>query len=104
MSGFRVSARAEAHIDDIYLYTLEAWGADQAESYVRGLFDSFESVANRTVQWRTIPKSMGVHGYFTRYQRHLVFWKILGDGSVGIAAVLHDAMDLGTRLSADFGD
>jgi len=35
---------------------------------------------------------MGVDGYVCRYERHLIHWRMLDDGRVGIVTVLHERM------------
>ena len=102
MSGFRVSAKAGHRIDEIYQYTRLNRGETQADAYITGLFELFDDIAGQNIVWRSIPAEFGVEGYNTHYARHLVFWKSLSDGAVGIAGILHQSMDLGTRLSEDF--
>ena len=46
MKALVFSPKAEADIDDIYDYTEDCWGYDQAESYVFGLRDACLQVAD----------------------------------------------------------
>jgi toxin ParE1/3/4 len=92
MSVYRVQDAASHRIDEIYLYTRDVWGEAQAQTYVRGLFAHFEDIAARRIPWRPIPAEFGVAGYFSRYEKHFVYWKMLGDGAVGIVTVLHQRM------------
>lgn len=101
MNSFRVQAGASDRIDEIYLYTRDIWGEAQAERYIRGLFAHFESIAERSVPWRPIPAEFGVDGYFNRYEKHFVYWKILTDGAVGIVTVLHQRMHQIARFRED---
>lgn len=102
MSGYRVQSGAAARIDAIYRNSVEIWGENQAERYIRGLFDRFEAIAARRFPWRRLPAEFGVDGYVCRYGRHLIYWKLLGDGSVGIVTVLHDRMHQIERFRDDF--
>lgn len=101
MSGFRIQARAGYRIDEIYRYGRDTWGEAQAESYIRGLFQRFEAIAARRFPWRPIPAEFGVDGYVCRYERHFIYWKVLGDGAVGIVTVLHERMHRIARLRED---
>lgn len=92
MSSYRVQAGASCRIDEIFLYSRDKWGEAQALDYIHGLFAHFEAIAARNVSWRPIPAEFGVEGYFNRYRKHVVYWKILGDGAVGIVTVLHERM------------
>lgn len=99
-----LSDSAEAALADIYIYTETTWGSMQAESYVSGIFDKFEAIALRLTPWRSIAPELEVDGFFTRYQRHYIFWRKFDNGQIGIAAILHDAMLQGDRLKVAFGE
>lgn len=101
MSNFRVQGRAGHRLDEIYRYTRDTWGEAQAETYIRGLFARFEAIAARRFPWRPIPAEFGVDGYVCRYERHFIYWKVLGDGTVGIVTVLHERMHRIERLRED---
>ena len=92
MTGFRVQRAAGHRIDEIYDYTRRTWGEEQAERYVRGLFDCFDAIVARRIVWRHIPAEFGVDGYMHRYERHFIYWKILSDGTIGIVTILHERM------------
>jgi toxin ParE1/3/4 len=101
MSLYRVQANAGLRIDEIYRYSREVWGEAKAQHYIRGLFEHFQKIAEQQVAWRPIPVEFGVEGYFSRYERHFVYWKVLGDGAVGIVTVLHQRMHQGDRFRED---
>ncbi len=103
MSGYKVQAAAGVRLDEIYLYTLDQWGPAQAEAYIRGLFERFEAIAARRVPWRRIPAEFGVDGYVYRYERHLIYWRLLSDGDVGVVTILHERMHQIDRFREDFG-
>jgi len=101
MARYRVQEAAGRRIDDIYVYTRATWGEPQAERYIRGLFARFEDIAARRIAWRTIPKDLGVDGFYCRYEHHYVYWRILSDGTVGIVTVLHERMHQIDRFRDD---
>lgn len=101
MNAYRVQAGASDRIDEIYLYTRDTWGEAQAQHYIRGLFEHFDEIAGRAFPWRQIPAEFGVEGYFSRYEKHFVYWKILGDGTIGIVTVLHQRMHQTERFRED---
>jgi toxin ParE1/3/4 len=101
MASYRVQERAGSRIDEIYDYTLTTWGEARAEHYIRGLFAYFEAIAARNTAWRTIPAEFGVDGYFGRYEKHVVYWRVLSDGAIGIVTVLHERMHQHARLRDD---
>ena len=101
MTSFRIQEGAGHRLDQIYAYTLDTWGEAQAESYIRGLFERFQAIADRRFHWGAIPAEFGVDGYFCRYEKHFIYWKMLGDGSVGIVTVLHQRMHQIDRFRED---
>jgi toxin ParE1/3/4 len=98
---FRVLRAAGQRVDEIFVHTRDTWGDEQAERYVRGLFATFEDIAARRALWRQIPAEFGIDGYFCRYERHFIYWRVLDDGSVGIATVLHERMHQLDRFRED---
>ena len=101
MAQFRVARAAGDRIDAIYAYSRDRWGEEQAQSYIRGLFARFRDIADRRIAWRPVPAAMGVDGYFCRYERHYIYWRLLSDGSVGIVTVLHERMHQIARFRDD---
>jgi toxin ParE1/3/4 len=92
VTAYRVQQAAGHRLDAIYSYTRDTWGEAQAEAYIRGLFDRFEAMAARRFPWRPVPAEFGVDGYVCRYEHHMIYGKLLADGSVGIVTILHERM------------
>ncbi|MBL4757781.1 MAG: type II toxin-antitoxin system RelE/ParE family toxin [Rhizobiales bacterium] len=103
MANVRVQEAASFRIDQIYQYTRDQWGVAQANTYVIGLFEAFEKIASHEIMSRPIPAEFGVDGFFFRYERHFVYWKKLGNGDIGIVAILHERMHQIDRFIEDFG-
>lgn len=103
MSQLRIGAAASGRLDEIYDYTRRMWGEDQAEAYIRGLFDRFEDIAHHRIIWRVVPVAFGVDGYVTRYRHHFIYWRRLSDGTVGIVTILHERMHQIERFADDWG-
>lgn len=92
MSGYRILGEAEYRLEEIFDYTERHWDGPQAIRYFDGFLDQFEKIAARRVPWRAIPAEFGIAGYVCRYERHYIYWKLLSDGAVGIAIILHERM------------
>ena len=101
MTSFRIQDGAGHRLDEIYAYTSHNWGEAQAEAYVRSLFDKFKAIAAREIPWRAIPAEFGVDGYFCRHQKHVIYWKLLSNGKIGIVTILHERMHQIERLKDD---
>lgn len=103
MIGFRVQRAAGHRIDQIYAYTRDEWGEEQADRYIDGMFVHFAAIAARDFPWRAVPAEFGVSGFVSRYEHHFIYWKVLADGAVGIVTVLHERMHQIDRFKDDLG-
>ncbi|MEM6405684.1 MAG: type II toxin-antitoxin system RelE/ParE family toxin [Pseudomonadota bacterium] len=101
-SRVRIQEAAIQRLDDIYQYGVRQWGAKQSEDYLLGLFATFDKIADHQVASRPIPAEFGVQGYYYRYRKHMVYWKTLRTGGIGIVTVLHEKMHQITRFQDDF--
>jgi plasmid stabilization system protein ParE len=76
LSGWLLSASKEAashRLDEIYRYTRDHWGTEQADRTIVGLFEAFEKIEAHGVISRPVPAEFGAGGYFFRYERHFVY-------------------------------
>ncbi len=103
MARFLIQDAASYRIDEIYQYTLNQWGAAQAEVYIAGLFDAFAKVGTHEILSRPVPAEFGVDGFFFRHEKHFVYWRHLSDGNIGIVTILHERMHQIDWLKGDFG-
>lgn len=103
MAAVRIQQAASHRLDDIYRHTRERWGETQADRYISGLFDAFARIGTHGVVSRPVPAEFGVEGYVFRYERHLVYWRRLSNGDIGIVTILHQRMHQIDRFREDFG-
>lgn len=103
MAGVRIQEAASHRLDEIYRYTRERWGTEQADRYIAGLFEAFDRIDVHGVMSKPIPAEFGVEGYFFRYERHFVYWQRLSNGDIGIVTILHERMHRIARFREDFG-
>ncbi|WP_135211342.1 type II toxin-antitoxin system RelE/ParE family toxin [Vitreimonas flagellata] len=92
MAVFRVQEAASHRLDEIYRYTRDRWGVEQADRYVTGLFAAVGQIDTHEILSKPIPAEFSVDGYFFRYERHFLYWRRLSDGDVGIVTILHERM------------
>ena len=102
MTRIRIQEAASWRLDEIYRYTRERWGEQQAERYLTGFFEAFERIESRGVVSRPVPAEFGVEGFFFRYERHFVYWRRLSDGDIGVVTILHERMHQIGRLREEF--
>ena len=99
----RVQEAASHRLDEIYRYTREQWGDEQAARYITGLFEAFERIETHRIMSRPVPAAFGVDGYMFRYSQQFVYWRRLLDGDIGIVTILHERMHQIDRFREDFG-
>lgn len=98
MAAIRIQVGAARRIDEIYRYTRERWGAEQAEAYITSLFEAFDGIGSSKLQSKEIPAEFGVSGFYFRHERHFVYWRHLSNGDIGIVTILHERMNQVDRL------
>ncbi|MGE3784790.1 MAG: type II toxin-antitoxin system RelE/ParE family toxin [Alphaproteobacteria bacterium] len=103
MAAVRIPEAASHRLDEIYRYTRDRWGAEQADHYITGLFAAFDKIETHEVMSRPVPAAFGVDGYVFRYERHFVYWRRLSNGDIGIVTILHERMHQIDRFRDDLG-
>lgn len=101
MAVIRIQQAAAHRLDDIYRYTRERWGAEQAERHINELFEAFGRIETHAVLSRPVPAEFGVEGYVFRHERHFVYWRRLANGDIGIVTILHERMHQMDRFRTD---
>jgi plasmid stabilization system protein ParE len=103
LAAVRIQEAASHRLDNIYRYTRDRWGSEQADRYIRGLFEAFGKIETHGVTSRPVPAEFGVEGSFFRYERHFVYWRRLSNGDIGIVTILHERMHQIDHFREDFG-
>lgn len=103
MAEHRLTPDTETDLWEIARYTLETWGEAQQRGYEAGLIKCFEALADGTARARyPLPHRRDVRQIHC--QHHYVFAIDTPDEPVTIVTVLHENMDLMTRLVDRLGD
>ena len=99
---YRFYSPADRQQDEIWDYTVEKWGEAQAIRYIEGLHIAIAQAAAGEIPWRRLmhPKLTGV--CFIRYESHYIFFRELPNDVVGVISILHENMDLPSRLEDDW--
>jgi toxin ParE1/3/4 len=98
-ASFRLTRHAERDVLDIYLYTLEHFGADQADRYTSDLFDRFGGLAERPSSGRDFSD---IHPGARRanHGSHAIYYRTAADGIL-ILRILHQKRDPGRHLGRE---
>jgi toxin ParE1/3/4 len=91
---FKLSKKALADIESIWLFTVENWSVEQADRYYNLIFDEIEFIIKNPLTGKNyghIRKNYRC----SRVQAHLIFYRITTNNKeVEIIRVLHQRMDI----------
>ena len=96
MIDHSLSPRARRDLREIWGFTFERWGKDQADRYIVRLHRAIEIVAGNPTRGRSCDNLRA--GYW-RYSAgaHVLFYRLVAD-QVVIMRVLHQSMDFARHL------
>ena len=101
MSKYLLYPGAKRELEDIWYYTKQRWGEQQADKYIHEIDAHIQKAEARQIPWRRLPKQAllsEIDVYQIHYKRHYIFFRKLKNGGLGVMSVLHDAMDIPGRL------
>ena len=98
MPGYQLTIPAQNDIEKIWEYTADIWSIFQADKYIDGLLLTFDRIADRKVEGKSIESIR--KGYRkVLFHKHYIFFRVLSDADIEIIRVLHVSMDVENRLS-----
>jgi toxin ParE1/3/4 len=92
VTGYTLAKDADQDLQNIYWFTHERWGEQQAEFYINGLFSTFDKLAQFPEMGRLRTELSAKIRSFV-HKRHVIYYLTL-DGEIGISRVLHGSMDM----------
>jgi len=98
MPDFRLTNAAKEDLKSIGRYTQDTWGAEQRNRYLTLLDGCFHDLAANPLIGR---ECSDVRPGYRKYRigKHLVFYRQGEVGWIEIVRILHERMDVETRLS-----
>lgn len=93
----RLSPQAERDLEEIWLYTFENWSADQADRYQNQIMAAIEGLANGSRRGRRIDDIRPGYRKLP-VASHFLFYRITDAGAIDVIRVLHQRMDVASRL------
>ncbi|HVZ29325.1 MAG TPA: type II toxin-antitoxin system RelE/ParE family toxin [Asticcacaulis sp.] len=96
-SRWYLTAEALANLRDIARRSVKIWGRDQAKIYHADLEAGFKIIAERHARLPRKPAGIGALRLHRIKHHYAVFW-VLADDCVVITNVMHERMDVSTRL------
>jgi len=99
MPSFILTNMAHADLKDIGRYTLEHWGREQRNLYLRMLDASFQQLAANPLQGKDCSDIRNGYRKFNAGS-HVIFYRQQSSDTIEIVRILHGHMDYETRLSS----
>lgn len=97
MRGYVLSPSARADLDAIWDYTVERWGEVQAERYVFAIRDACAALAAGSRIGKAIDEIRPGYRKLA-VGSHILFYRIGNVGRIEIVRILHQRMDVGSRI------
>ena len=96
MSGYVLSPRAQADLDEIWNYTKRNWGMDQAETYIRLIGAAIQTAASSPKRGKTCDH---IREGYRKYPAgsHMIFFRVI-KGGINVVRILHRRMDFDRHL------
>jgi len=96
--SYKLTNKAVDDLTKIWEYTIEKWSEQQADKYYITLLDSCQAIANNPELGKKYADiNADLFGY--KINRHIIFYRKLTNQPVEITRILHERMDLKSRLN-----
>ncbi|HDZ86001.1 MAG TPA: type II toxin-antitoxin system RelE/ParE family toxin [Candidatus Moranbacteria bacterium] len=95
--SYRISKKAVEDLENIWTYTFQKWSIEQADRYYNLTINEFEFIARNFAAGK--PMDHIRKGYrATTVKSHLIFYRKSWDNQVEIIRILHQKMDVDTKI------
>lgn len=97
MAKFFLTNKAVIDLSDIWNYTFDNWSEKQADMYYQMLLDTCQVIADKPNIGKNYEAILNrLFGYKTG--RHIIFYRIENEKEILIIRILHEQMDLKSRI------
>jgi len=91
-NNYFLTPNAKTDLQQIWNYSFEVWGEQQADEYIFEFFNRFEWLCNQPLVGKHRPEIKA--GYYSYIQAdHVIFYQIINNG-VAVIGIPHQAMDI----------
>lgn len=96
MAEYRLTPAAERDLENIWLYTRQQWGTEQADRYTAILANAFAELAQAP---KIAPSCDHIRSGYRRrsVELHMIYFRVT-DYGIAVVRVLHDRMDAPRHL------
>jgi len=95
-AAYALRELAVADLEAIWVYTVEQWGVEQADRYLKSLFTCFEDLAESPQLGRQRDEVKAGYRSFPQ-GRHVVFYMVVLAG-IEVIGIVHQSADVEAHL------
>lgn len=96
--SYRISEKAVEDLENIWTYTLNKWSIEQADRYYNLIINEIEFIAKNFQTGKSMDHIK--NGYRASIVKsHLIFYRKSQNNQVEIVRILHQRMDIESRIS-----
>jgi len=96
--SFEISFKAAEDLEKIWLYTFENWSKEQADRYIKLIFDEIEYLTMNPMSGRDFSFIRKNYRY-SKVKSHLIFYKhSKKQAKIQVVRVLYERMDIESTL------
>lgn len=95
-AAYALRELAVADLEAIWVYTVEQWGVEQADRYLKSLFTCFEDLAESPQLGRQRDEVKAGYRSFPQ-GRHVVFYMVVSAG-IEVIGIVHQSADVEAHL------
>ena len=97
MANYILTNKAVDDLSDIWNYTYDVWSEKQADKYYNMLLEFWKELANKPSLGKSY-NEVGNDIFGFKASHHIIFYKSLEKGQIQIVRILHNRMDLKSRI------
>jgi len=97
MASYFFTNKAVEDLTEIWNYTFEEWSEQQADKYYQLLIDNCNEITQNPALGKNYDGIMtALSG--VKVARHIIFYRKIGSDEIEITRILHEHMDLKSRI------
>jgi toxin ParE1/3/4 len=102
ITNYRIRSLAQSDLESIWLYTLEQWSVDQANTYLDAIIKRFDWLVENPLLGKSRDDIKEGYYYFPEGM-HLVFY-VIRETRIEIIGIPHQSMDSDDYFTGDEGN
>lgn len=97
MGELYFTRKAIHDLSEIWKFTVDTWSETQADKYYHLIIDACYSLSKKSKKTKSYFEIYpGLHG--KKISKHIIFYRIIDPSTIEITRILHEEMDLKSKL------